>query len=249
MRPRTELVATTSFTATCLPSPSSSCKVGSSTTAYSPAKTRGRPDSIASGSTEARKPTRPKLTPITGTSLPRSAVSARRIVPSPPIATTRSALRGSSAIATPASAAARSTRSTAALTSLLPCVRIAAVLTGRDRCVDPLVEVIGKRRVVRLRHVEEELPVALRTREPGVYDAEDARPPLERACGDFVQDAGPDRRVADDTALADVGAARLELRLDEHDGLPARRCEPKERRQRDADRDERHVADDELRRK
>ena len=59
-------------------------------------------------------------------------------------------------------------------------------LTGRDRCVDSLVEVIGKRRVVGLREVEEELPVALRPGKPGVYDADDARPPAERRLGDLA---------------------------------------------------------------
>ena len=54
------------------------------------------------------------------------------------------------------------TRSTASSTSTRPCVTTAAVLTGRDRCIDPLVEVIGKRRVVGLREMKEELPVALR---------------------------------------------------------------------------------------
>ena len=52
--------------------------------------------SSVSGSIDARKPTRPKLTPITGTSLPSSSASACRIVPSPPTATTRSAARRSS---------------------------------------------------------------------------------------------------------------------------------------------------------
>src|SRR5205807_1586755 len=111
IRPSVELVATTSFTATCRSPASSSCNVGSSTIAYS--------------------------------------------------ATAR-------------------TRSTPWPTSFGPCVTTAAVLTGRDRCVDSLVEVIWKRRVAGLREVEEELPVPLRSGEPGVYDVDDRRPPSER---------------------------------------------------------------------
>ena len=70
----------------------------------------------------------------------------------------------------------------------------------------------------------------------------------ERRLGDLAQDARADRRVADDAALADVGAARFELRLDEHDCLPAGRRERERRRQRGAHGDERDVAHDELRR-
>src|SRR5690242_102510 len=213
MRPRIELVATTSFTAMCRSPSSASSSVGSSTTAYSPEKTRARSCSSASGAIDARKPTRPKLTPITGTSLPSSFARVRRIVPSPPTATARSASRGSSTSATPPEAATASTRSTALCTSFEPCVTTAAVLTGRDRCVDPLVEVIGKRRVVGLREVEEELPVALRAGESGVYDVPHARPPTERCSGDLAQHTRTHPGVAHDAALAHVAPPRLELRL------------------------------------
>ena len=65
--------------------------------------------------------------------------------------------------------------------------------------------------------------------ETGVYDADDARPPPERRLRDLAQDARADGRVADDAALADVLAPGLELRLHEHDRLPARRGEPQRR--------------------
>src|SRR4051812_12944028 len=247
MRPSVALVATTSFTATYLSPFRSSRSVGSSTIVYSPASTRPRSRSRFTGSIEARKPTRPKLTPITGTSLPRSFVSVRRIVPSPPSAITRSASRGSSTTDAPACSASERTLASATLTSTRPCVTTATALTGRDRCVDSLVEVIGEARLIGLQEMEEELPVAFRPGETRVYDGEDARPPGRRFLGDLTDDAGADVRVADDAALADIRATRLELRLDEHNGLPTRRSELEQRRQRLPHGDERDVADDELR--
>src|SRR5919201_6098449 len=197
---------------------------------------------------EAKKPTLPKLTPITGTSEPRSFASVRSIVPSPPSATASSALRGSSTSVTPARSATALARSTAPCTSMRPCVTRAAVLTGRDRCVDPLVEVIGKRRVVGLREVEKELPVALRAGETGVYDSDDVRSEADRGLRHLAQDACVHGWIPDDSSLPDVGAPRLELRLDEHDRLPAPRRQPERRRQGHPHGDERDVADDELRR-
>src|SRR3954471_5964346 len=232
MRPSVALVATTSFTATYRSPFRSRRSVGSSRIVYSPARTRPRSRSRFAGSIDARKPTRPKLTPITGTSLPSSFVSVRRIVPSPPSAITRSASRGSSTTDAFARSASDRTVSSASLTSTRPCVTTATASTGRDRCVDSLVEVIGKGRLVGLQEMEEKLPVALRPGETGVYDGEDARPPCRRLLGDFADDSGPDRGVADDTALADIRAARLELRLHEHDGLPAGRGDLEQRRQR-----------------
>src|SRR5436190_2853079 len=249
MRPSVELVATTSFTATWRSPSSRTSSVGSSTTRYSPAKTRGSCRSSSSGPLDAREPTRPKLIPITGTSLPSRRASVRNIVPSPPSATASSAARGSpssSSSVTPAASATARTRSTASSTSTRPCVTRAARLTGRDCCVDPLVEVIGKRRVVGLHDVEEELPVALRPGETGVYDAGHACPPVEGRLGDLPHDAGADDGVADDAALAHVGPPGLELRLHEHEGLPAAGGEAERGRQGHTNRDERDVADDQL---
>ena len=96
--------------------------------------------------------------------------------------------------------------------------------------------------------MEEDLPVALRAGQSRVYDAGDARLPAERGLGDLAHDASPHVVVAHDAALSHVRAAGLELRLDEHDRLPAGRAEPQHRRQRDPHRDERDVADRELRR-
>src|SRR5262245_1137421 len=246
IRPSVPLVETTSFTAVYRSPLSFASSVGSSETTYSPAKTRARSRSRFSGRIDARKPTRPKFTPITGVWVPSSVVSARRIVPSPPRTI---AMSGSSpsTTSTPYCCASARTRSTASCTSTLPCVKMAARST--DSCCDSLVEVIGEGWVGILHEVEEELPVALWTRETGVYDAGHARPPTDRRLGDVAQNARPRRRVTDDSALADVGAPSLELRLHQHDRLPARRREPQHRRQRHAHRDERHVADDELRRK
>ena len=183
--------------------------------------------SRSSGRIDARKPTRPKLTPITGHV---AAEQLRERAQHRPVAAEHDGdLRLAGVVdepRRPRCVATSRTRPTAASTSTRPCVTTAAVLTGRDRCVDPLVEVIGKRRVVGLREVEEELPVALRAGEPGVYDADDACPPAERSRRRSRAARARERRVADDAALADVRAAGLELRLDEHDRLPAGRGEP-----------------------
>src|SRR6185437_5435968 len=234
IRPRVELVATTSLTATnALPSKRAS-SVGCSIVRYSPAKTRARSSPSRSGMIEARKPTRPKLMPITGIPVPSSRASVRRIVPSPPTATASCARSGSSTSSTPARAATARVRSTAALTSTRPCATTAAVSTGE--CVlDSLVEVIGKRRVLGMHEVEEDLPVPLRAREPRVYDAADARPPGRRRLGDLAHHPSPHLVVAHDPSLAHVGAAGLELRLHEHDRLPAGRAQTQDRRERDTD--------------
>src|SRR4051794_38241522 len=223
MRPRVELVTTTSFTATYRSPSSASSSVGSSDTTYSPPKTRVSAPSMPEGSIEARKPTRPKLTPIAGTPLPSRCASVRRIVPSPPSTTARSASRSSSTIATPCCPASARTRPTASSTSRRPCATTAAELTRCERCCDAFVEVIGKGGVVGLHEVEEELAVALRPRQPGVYDADGARSPAEGGSGDLAHDALADLRVAHDPSLADVTTAGFELRLDQHDRLPARR--------------------------
>src|SRR5439155_26181098 len=124
---------------------------------------------------DARKRTRPKLTPITGTVAPSRRANVRSIVPSPPSTIAMSAARGSSTSAIPACCATARTRSSAVCTSLRPWETTAAVLTGGDNCVDSLVEVIWEARVVGLQEMKEELPVALRARKTGVYDAHDAR--------------------------------------------------------------------------
>src|SRR5947209_7968172 len=246
MRPSVALVVTTSFTPTYCSPWSVTSRVGSSSTRNSPPKTRARSRSSASGAIEARKPTRPKLTPITGTSLPSRRASVRRIVPSPPTATVRSASAGSSTTVVPDPAATFRTRSTAVATSMRPCATTATV-SGLDGCGDLLVEIIGKRRGVRLREMKEELPVALRAGEPGVYDRDRTRIPAERRFCDLADHPCADRFVAHDAALADIGAARLELRFDQHHRLPGGRRELQRGRQGDPHGDERDVADDELR--
>ena len=84
MRPSEALATTTSLTACRVPSGCSTSSVGSSTTSYSPANTRASPVSRSCLGIELRKPTRPKLTPITGTPVPRNRVSARRHGPVAP---------------------------------------------------------------------------------------------------------------------------------------------------------------------
>src|SRR5205085_111759 len=247
IRPSIERVATTSLTATNVRPSSCASGVGCSIVRYSPAKTRARSSSSRSGAIEARKPTRPKLTPITGTPVPSRRASVRRIVPSPPTATASCARSGSSTRSTPARSATDRTRSTASRTSMRPCATTAAVSTGE--CVlDSLVEVMGKRRLFGMLEVEEDLPVPLRPREPRVYDAAHAGSPRRRRPRHLADDAPPHLEVAHDASLPHVGAAGLELRLHEHDRLPSRLAEPQHRRQRKPHRDERDVADSELRR-
>jgi hypothetical protein len=95
--------------------------------------------------------------------------------------------------------------------------------------------------------VEEELTVAFRSRQARVYDPRGLRPPRQRRLGQLADDAAPRPGIADDPA-ASLAAARLELRLHEHDRLPARASQVQQRRQRLPDADERDVADHELRR-
>ena len=95
--------------------------------------------------------------------------------------------------------------------------------------------------------MEEELPVPLRAGQAGVYDSARAGLPRQRGLGDFADDARVHRRVADDAA-PDLLATRLELGLDEDDGLPFRRREGDRRREDEAHGDEGDVADDEARR-
>src|SRR5919202_6055313 len=263
MRPSVPLVTTTSFTAARRSPPTRASRVGSSTTTKSPAKARPRPASSSSGCIEARKPTRPKFTPITGTRAPRKRVSARSIVPSPPRTTARSAVAGSpSALgrscfsrsssgktsSTPCSAASASSRPSAGpIVSALPCVTTAARRTRLPDCtIDPGVELIWPPRPPAVHEVEEELAVPLRAGQAGVYDAGDLRLPRERRLGHFPQHAPVHLRVADDAASPHLLPPRLELRLHEQDRRPARRGEREHRRQGDPHADEGHFADDQL---
>src|SRR5581483_8450832 len=263
MRPITPLVTTASLTATNRSLPHSSSIVGSSTTSYSPPKTRARPASSSAWSSEERKPTRPKLTPITGTPVPRKRVSARSMVPSPPSTTARSTRPSPSpcseepcraassdgiASSTPAASATRCSRSSAVpIAPGWPCVTTAARATGAlaDGIVDPAVELGGEVWSWSAHEVEEELAVALRSGKPGVYDAHHLGRPCPRGFRHAPEHLPVHLRVADD-ALGGLGAAGLELRLHEHQRLPAGRCEGEHGRQRHAHRDERDVADDEV---
>ena len=62
-----------------------------------PRAPRRRSPIISSGSTSVRKPSRPRLTPSSGTPRASASCAAKSIVPSPPIATMRSASCPSSA--------------------------------------------------------------------------------------------------------------------------------------------------------
>src|SRR5439155_3676263 len=173
-------------------------------------------------SIEAKKPTRPKLTPITGTSLPRKRCSARNIVPSPPSTTAMSAdSRSASGSPTPcfstsspgisrsppASRAIFSSRASAGpIVSRLPCVTTAARRTALvDLGCDSLVDVIGKVRTRAVDKVDEHLPVPLRAGQTGVYDSRRLASPRERGLHRVADDAAPDGDVTHHAALADLG--------------------------------------------
>src|SRR5437763_4363518 len=194
---------------------------------------------MSSGGIDARKPTRPKLTPMTGTSLPRKRCSARSIVPSPPRTTAMSApLRSCSGSPTPcfstsssgsssstaASRATFSSRSSAGpIVDGLPCVTTAARRTAlRDRGGDPGVDVVGELRALTVNEVEENFPVALRAGQTGVYGSGRFAFPAERRLGDLADNSASHRHVPHDPAFTHLASSRLELRLDENDRLPTR---------------------------
>src|SRR2546423_2926576 len=206
------------------------------------------PDSSSFGWIEARNPTRPKLTPITGISLPRKRCSARSIVPSPPRTTAMSApLRScsgsptpcfstsssGSSSSTPASRATFSSRSSAGpIVCGLPCVTTAARRTAlRDRGGDPGVDVVGELRALTVNEVEENFPVPLRAGQPGVYGSGRFASPAQRRLGDLADDSAPHRHVPHDPAFPYLAPSRLELRLDHDDRLPAGRRERERGRQ------------------
>src|SRR4051794_21114607 len=198
------------------------------------------------GAIAVRNPTRPKLTPSTGTSLPRNRVRARSIVPSPPSTIARSGCPSPSTSSTPCSLAIASRRAIAGSTSsLLPLGTTDAVLT--DCIVDPPVEAGWELGALSVDEVEDELTVSLRAWQARVYDPARLATAREQRFRDVADDAGTHRIVADD-ALRRVLLPGFELRLDEHECLPPRRGESKRRRQRDLHRDERDVARDDLRR-
>src|SRR6266536_502157 len=117
----------------------------------------------------------------------------------------------------------RRTVSNASLvSSTRPFVTTASRRTGlADGIGDPGVELGREARPAAVNEVEEELTVPLRSREPGVYDAGRLALPLERRLGDRPQHATSNAGVADDAAAADVRPSGLELRLHEHERLPA----------------------------
>ena len=67
--------------------------------------------------------------------------------------------------------------------------------------LDPLVEVIGKRRLLGICEVEKDLPVPFRPREPRVYDAAHARSPGQRRLGDLARVFAGDYRTIEQPTL------------------------------------------------
>src|SRR5438270_10771264 len=176
--------------------------------------------------------------------VPRNRASARSIVPSPPstIAISTSLPATSS---TPHRSATARSRSSASSTPSRSIVITAARLT--DGIGDPSLEVGWERWSLVVDEVEDELMVSLRARQARVYDASRLGPAREQPLSDLAHDATPYCGVSHD-ALRRVGAAGFELRLHEHERLPAGRGERQRGRQRDLHGGERDDARSELRR-
>ena len=87
--------------------------------------------------------------------------------------------------------------------------------------------------------------VPLRAGETRVYDPERLPIACEQGFCDLADDPLVDVGIADD-ALRNLGTARLELRVHQHERPPAGRRESERRRQRELDGDEGDVARDEL---
>ena len=240
----------TSLIATAAVPSTSTSSVGSSTTRRSPANARASPSSIPSGVIAERKPTRPKLTPITGTSVSQEPVQRPQHRP----------------------VAAEHDREVdvVGLDHLgVGCRR--DLLDARPRPGDHLGISVGEHGdpadgLRRRRHRSScrarpgVVPPGRLTRwrkssrfpfGPGRPESTtptaSASQPRAASC-DLSCHSRSRLARGDDAALADLAAAGLELRLHEHHRLPARCGQPERRRQRLRHRDERHVADDELRR-
>ena len=190
--------------------------------------------------------------------------SARSIVPSPPSTTARSAVAGSPCSARPCRAAssAETTSSTPASSChgrealdaradlLGPAVR-----DERDPLhgADPQPTAASIQRWTSSGSEGSSLAIRWTTNSrfpfgPGWPESTtpaDACAPARRCVAELAQHAPVHRRVAHD-ALRRVGPTRLELRLDEHERLPAGRRERERGRQTRVAGDERDVARDEL---
>src|SRR4030095_4898186 len=132
----------------------------------------------------------------------------------------------------------------------LPCVTTAALFTALgDSVTDPVVDVIQEHGVVAVDQVEEELAVALRAGQSGVYDADRSRTPAHACLDHLAQDTAVDLGVADDASLPHFPLSSLELRLDQHERVPAGLHQRQHRRQHETDADEGDVADEQVRAK
>src|SRR5262245_49865900 len=245
MRPIADVAQTMSLIATAAVPFTSTSRVGSSTTRRSPASARAKPSSIPSGVIAERKPTRPKLTPITGTAVPRNRCSARSIVPSPPRTTARSTSSPSTTSAPDAAAIAATRARASAITFGSPWAQIAIRRAGSDDgAIDPVVELaVEACSSGAVDEVEEELTVSFRAGQARVYGSNDLRIPFQGRFCDLSCHSRSRLARGDDTALAHVGPPGFELGLDEHDRLPVGSSESQSGWKRLADGDERHVAD------
>src|SRR5581483_5513919 len=185
---------------------------------------------------------RPSVPPATTTSF----TAARVTPPTSTSSVESSTVRYSPSVSsTPQRPASDSSRATASLTPSRSIVTTAARST--DRIGNPPFEVGWELRALSLDEVEDELTVSLRAGQSRVYAAVRFRPAREQRLGHLVNHAPLHRGVADD-ALRRVPPSRLELRLHEHEGLPAGRGEREHGGQRVLCGGEGHIAHHELRR-
>ena len=199
-----------------------------------------------------RKPTLPRLMPMSGTSTSVTAIAARRNVPSPP-RTTRTSVVGQ--LADECRGVARGQLPLPDATHPAPARRARAQLDRRPRSSgcrrtrsgppswagdlgDPLAD-LGTARPGR--EVDEELAVAVRPGDRRGDDRAGAQADALACVDGPLEDLAMDRRVADD-AVVGPAAAGLELRLDERDDVAASRPEGRGDRAEDQrERDERDV--------
>ena len=237
------------MTATCGSPSSSTSSVGSSTTVYSPAK-----HALEAALQVVRRDRREEAdaAEVDADHGHAAAEQPRERAQDRPVAAERDGEIGVARLVDDLDAGARSAtaRARARRASLDVDAAVRDDRGGANRprpLLDSLVEVIGKRRVVGAARGGGRTPGS--PSGPGSPESTTPTtlaPQPSAAAATSRSTRRVHLRVAHDAALADVRAARLELRLHEHDRLPARRGERSAGGSAMPHRDEGDVADDEL---
>src|SRR5258708_29461068 len=219
--------------------------VARSSTSVRPSAQAVQAASAVSRVTQAKNPSLPRFTPITGTPVTRAVRAAWMNVPSPPKVTTSflpSTRVASKATHSPSkrpgwpAGASRWKISTS-----WPCsvsrrlARSTAGSWGLRR------EWTTKRTSAICSHVHEVLLVALGARDPGGSRCQDGQAGRARPLAEESHGVVAVRLVPDHAALADPAPTDLELGLEHHHKLAVRSQEPTDRRHHLAQRDEAQV--------